>query len=121
MALGNPSKPSGCSNHVLKQKLKREHHLKGALRNQSNKHQNSQKIMLKAEQKMPVATGIFLFCFQHWFFVLLSALASVNFDVCSIDFVMLLLNGVPFSIFVLIYFSKLFCRVKTGEVEVGCY
>ena len=51
MALGNPSKPSGCSNHVLKQKLKREHHLKGALRNQSNKHQNSQKPMLKAEQK----------------------------------------------------------------------
>ena len=50
MALGNPSKPSGCSNHVLKQKLKREHHLKGALRNQSNKHQNSQKPMLKAEQ-----------------------------------------------------------------------
>ena len=51
MALGNPSKPSGCSNHVLKQKLKREHHLKGALRNQSNKHQNSQKPMLKTEQK----------------------------------------------------------------------
>ena len=43
------------------------------------------------------ATGFLLF-----FFVLLSALASVNFDVCSIDFVMLLLNGVPFSIFVLI-------------------
>ena len=42
------------------------------------------------------ATGIFLF------FVLLSALAFVNFDVCSIDFVMLLLNGVPFLIFVLI-------------------
>ena len=41
------------------------------------------------------ATGIFLF------FVLLSALAFVNFDVCSIDFVMLLLNGVSFSIFVL--------------------
>ena len=40
VALGNPSKPSGCSNHVLKQKLKREHHLTGALRNQSNKHQN---------------------------------------------------------------------------------
>ena len=40
------------------------------------------------------ATGIFL--------VLFSALASVNFDVCSIDFVMLLSNGVPFSIFVLI-------------------
>ena len=38
---------------------------------------------------------------QLVFFVLLSALASVNFDVCSIDFVMLLLNGVPFSIFVL--------------------
>ena len=74
MALGNPSKPSGCSNHVLKQKLKREHHLKGALQNQSSKHQNSQK---------------------------LSALASVNFDVCSIDFVVLRLNGVPFSIFVL--------------------
>ena len=34
----------------IKQKLKREHHLKGALRNQSNKHQNSQKPMLKAEQ-----------------------------------------------------------------------
>ena len=28
---------------------------------------------------------------------------NVNFDVCSIDFVMLLLNGVPFSIFVLIH------------------
>ena len=51
MALGNLSKPSGCSNHILKQKLKREHHLKGALRNQSNKHQNSQKPMLIAEQK----------------------------------------------------------------------
>ena len=51
VALGNSSKPSGCSNHVLKQKLKREHHLKGALRNQSNKHQNSQKPMLKEEQK----------------------------------------------------------------------
>ena len=36
---------------TLKQKLKREHHLKGTLRNQSNKHQNSQKTMLKAEQK----------------------------------------------------------------------
>ena len=45
--------------------------------------------MLKAEQKIYI------------FFVLLSALASVNFDVCLIDFVMLLLNGVPFSIFVL--------------------
>ena len=43
------------------------------------------------------ATGIFCSVF-----VLLSALASVNFDVCSIDFVMLLLNGVTFSIFVLI-------------------
>ena len=52
VALGNPSKPSGCSNHVLKQKLKREHHVTGALRNQSNKHQNSQKPMLKAEQKI---------------------------------------------------------------------
>ena len=50
MALGNPSKPSGCSNHVLKQKLKREHHLTGALRNQSNKHQNSQK-PIDAESK----------------------------------------------------------------------
>ena len=28
-----------------------EHHLKGTLRNQSNKHQNSMKTMLKAEQK----------------------------------------------------------------------
>ena len=51
VALGNPSKPSGCNNHVLKQKLKREHHLTGALQNQSNIHQNSQKPMLKAEQK----------------------------------------------------------------------
>ena len=44
-------------------------------------------------------------CLRHAtgiFFVLLSALASVNFDVCLIDFVMLLLNGVRFSIFVLI-------------------
>ena len=41
-----------------------------------------------------IATG-------NFFFVLLLALASVNFDVYSIDFVMLLLNGVPFSIFVL--------------------
>ena len=50
-------------------------------------------------------------CLRHAtgiFFVLLSALASVNFDVCLIDFVMLLLNGVPFSIFVLI--SKLRCH-----------
>ena len=38
--------------NVLKQKLKREHHLTEALRNQSNKHQNSQKPMLKAEQKI---------------------------------------------------------------------
>ena len=29
------------------------------------------------------------------------ALSSVNFDVCSIDIVMYLLNGVPFSMFVL--------------------
>ena len=59
VALGNPSKPSRCSNHVLKQKLKKEHHLTGALQNQSNKHQNSQKPMLKAKQKktknIPVA------------------------------------------------------------------
>ena len=44
-------------------------------------------------------------CLRHAtgiFFVLLSALASVNFNVCSIDFVMLLLNGVPLLIFVLI-------------------
>ena len=48
-------------------------------------------------------------CLRHTtgiFFVLLSALASVNFDVCSIDFVMFLLNGVPFSIFVLIFVSN---------------
>ena len=51
VALGNPSKLNGCRNHALKQKLNREHHLKGALRNQSNKHQNSQKPMLKAEKK----------------------------------------------------------------------
>ena len=40
-----------CSNHILKEKYKKELHLKGTLRNQSNKHQNSQKTMLKAEQK----------------------------------------------------------------------
>ena len=33
---------------------------------------------------------------------LLLAWPSVNFDVCSIAFVIYLLNGVPFSIFVLI-------------------
>ena len=36
---------------VFTQKFKREHHLKGTLRKQSNKHQNSQKTMLKAEKK----------------------------------------------------------------------
>ena len=40
-----------CSNHVLKQKLKEEHHLKRTLRKQSNKHQNSQKTLLKADKK----------------------------------------------------------------------
>ena len=40
-------------------------------------------------------------CFFVFFFVLILASSSVNFNVCSIDFVMLLLNGVPFSIFVL--------------------
>ena len=40
-----------CSKHVLKQNLKKEHHLKDTLRNQSNKHQNSQKTMLEAEKK----------------------------------------------------------------------
>ena len=37
-------------NQVLKQKLKREHHLKGTLPKQSNKHQKSQMTMLKAEK-----------------------------------------------------------------------
>ena len=49
--------------YVLKQKLKREHHLKGTLRKQSNKHQNSQKAMPKAEnKKFPVACQRQLFC-----------------------------------------------------------
>ena len=39
---------------------------------------------------------------QLVFFCSAFCMVSVNFDVCSIDFVMLLLNGVPFSIFVLI-------------------
>ena len=40
----------------IKQKLKREHYLKGTLRKQSNKHQNSQKPMQEAEnKKLPVA------------------------------------------------------------------
>ena len=37
--------------------MKRKHHLKGALRNQSHKHQNSQKPMLKAEQKKKKITS----------------------------------------------------------------
>ena len=40
--------------------------------------------------------GISLLCLFVCLFVLLLALSSVNFDVCWIDFVMLLLNGVPF-------------------------
>ena len=39
----------------LKQQLKREHRLKRTLRNQSNTHQNSQKTMLKAEQKQTIS------------------------------------------------------------------
>ena len=35
------------------------------------------------------------------FFCLILAMSFVKFDVCSIVFVMYLLNGVPFSIFVL--------------------
>ena len=51
------------NNVVLKQKLKREHHLKGTLQKQSNKHQNLQKAMLKAENiKLPVACLRQLFC-----------------------------------------------------------
>ena len=38
-------------NHVLKQKLRWEHNLKGTLRKQSNKHQNSQKTLRKANKK----------------------------------------------------------------------
>ena len=37
---------------------------------------------------------------NFFFFNLLSVMSSVNFDVCSIAFVMYRLNGVPFSIFV---------------------
>ena len=51
VALGNPFKLSGCSNRVLKQKVRGEHHLKGILRNQSNKHQKSWKTLLKADKK----------------------------------------------------------------------
>ena len=36
---------------LLKQKLKKEHHLKGTLRKQSNKHQNSHKTLLKSDKK----------------------------------------------------------------------
>ena len=43
-------------------------------------------------------------------FCLLLAMSSVNFDVCSIGFAMCLLNGVPFSIFVLKYSLKLLDR-----------
>ena len=46
------------SDYLLKQKLKREHHLKGALRNQSNKHQNSPKTMLKAKQKKQITSSM---------------------------------------------------------------
>ena len=56
------------------------------------------------------ATGIF--------FVLLSALASVNFDVCSIDFVMLLLNDVPFSIFVSTSIQRRLFRYQTQSSAI---
>ena len=47
----------------LKQKMKKEQHLKGTLQKQSNKHQNSQKTMLTAEnKKLPVAYLRQLFC-----------------------------------------------------------
>ena len=42
-----------------------------------------------------------------FFFVLRLALSSMNFDVCSIDFVMLLLNGVLFSIIFLYVITAL--------------
>ena len=40
-----------------KTKIEKEHHLKGTLQKQSNKHQNAPKTMLKAKKKnLPVAT-----------------------------------------------------------------
>ena len=36
---------------LIRQKLKAEHHLKGTVRKQSNKHQNLQKTLIKADTK----------------------------------------------------------------------
>ena len=58
---------------------------------------------------------------QLVFFFLLSALAFVNFDVCSIDFVMLLFNGVPSSIFVLkqqCAFTQMLLRLSSSPAAV---
>ena len=43
----------GCNNYLVwNQKLKREHHLKGTLQKQSNKHQNSHTTLLKIDKKI---------------------------------------------------------------------
>ena len=42
--------------YKIRTKIEKGHNLKGTLRKQSNKHENSQKAMLKAEnKKLPVA------------------------------------------------------------------
>ena len=68
----------------FKTELKREHLLKGTLRKQSNKNQNSPKKLLKADKEKLTTFS--------------TVMSSVSFDVCSIAFVMHLLNSVPFSI-----------------------
>ena len=68
VTLGNPSKLRGVQLHVLKQKLKKKHHLKGTYKsNQTN---------IKIQK---ITTYIFS-----------------NFDVCSIAFVMYLLQQMVF-------------------------
>ena len=55
-----------------------------------------------------------------FFCLLLLVMSSVNFDVCSIAFVMYLLNGVPFSIFVLIQQWQLKKGCKTLPISYKC-
>ena len=81
-------------NKALKQKLKREHHLAGALRNQSNKDQNSQKPMLKAEQKiyysqkpmLKAEQKIYYFLKQNYFLFLNAESRTIFCSAFSIGF-----------------------------------
>ena len=65
-------------------KIEEQHHLKGILRKQSNKHQNSQKTLLKAHK-------------TYNFFCLPFVIFSINYNVWSIAFVVYFLNNAPFQ------------------------